>query len=178
MKTNHPLNKFVYCPLCGAKAFDVHDDKSKRCRQCGFTYYFNPSVATAAVITNDCGELLVVRRGKEPAKDTLDLPGGFCDLFETAEEGVAREVKEETGLLITESEFLFSLPNTYPFSGFVVHTIDMFFACKVLGINMACAMDDVAELRWMRWQDVLPNEFGLESIRRGVKRIIDKNIIR
>ncbi len=167
---------FRYCPVCGSAAFEVNNGKSKRCGDCGFTYYFNPSSATVAVITNGKGELLVGRRGKEPAKGTLDLPGGFCDLHETAEEGVAREVMEETGLKVTQCKFLFSLPNTYPYSGLVVHTIDMFFACRVEGGEEAAhAMDDVSELMWMRPQDIRPEDFGLESIRAGMAKILEKN---
>ena len=41
-----------------------------------FVYYFNPSSATVALILNERDELLVCRRAKEPAKGTLDLPGG------------------------------------------------------------------------------------------------------
>ena len=92
----HPFDTFHYCPKCGGK-FEEHNEKSYRCEQCGFVYYFNPSAATVAVIVNERDELLVCRRAKEPAKGTLDLPGGFCDMYETAEEGVAREVREETG---------------------------------------------------------------------------------
>ena len=40
---------------------------------CGFVYYFNPSSAVACFIKNAKGELLLVRRGKEPAKGTLDV---------------------------------------------------------------------------------------------------------
>lgn len=43
------------------------------------------------------------------------------------EEGVAREVREETGLQVVEATYLFSLPNTYLYSGFLVHTLDLFF---------------------------------------------------
>ncbi len=175
---SHPLDKFRCCPLCGSTAFNVNNEKSKRCGECGFTYYFNPSAATVAVVTNERGELLVARRGKEPAKGTLDLPGGFCDLHETAEQGVAREVMEETGLRVTQCKFLFSLPNIYPYSSIVIHTIDMFFACKVKGpAEVAHAMDDVSELMWMRQQDIRPEDFGLESIRAGVALILNKNIV-
>lgn len=114
----HPLELFKYCPKCGSSHFIVHNAKSKHCEDCGFTYYFNPSAATVAFIVNRKGELLVCRRAKEPAKDTLDLPGGFIDMFETGEEGVAREVREETGLTVTEAVYQFSLPNTYLYSGF------------------------------------------------------------
>lgn len=41
---------------------------------CGFVYYFNPSSAVACFIKNAKGELLLVRRGKEPAKGTLICP--------------------------------------------------------------------------------------------------------
>ena len=95
---NHPFTQFHYCPKCGSHHFEIHDEKSKKCVDCGFVYYFNPATATVALIINDQNELLVCRRAKEPAKGTLDLPGGFIDMNETAEEGVAREVKEETGL--------------------------------------------------------------------------------
>ena len=88
----HPLDKFRYCPVCGSERFEVNNVKSKKCQACGFTYYMNPSAATVAVITKESGRgeglLLVVRRGKEPAKGTLDLPGGFSDMGETSEEPV------------------------------------------------------------------------------------------
>ena len=82
---------------------------------CGFVYYFNPSSAVACFIKNAKGELLLVRRGKEPAKGTLDLPGGFVDMFESGEEAARREVREETGLHIQNCRYLFSLPNLYVF---------------------------------------------------------------
>ena len=76
----HPLNQFKYCPKCGSAAFEIHNEKSKQCTDCGFVYYFNPSSATVALILNEKDELLVCHRAKEPAKGTLDLPGGFIDL--------------------------------------------------------------------------------------------------
>jgi 8-oxo-dGTP pyrophosphatase MutT (NUDIX family) len=46
---------------------------------------------------------------------------------ETGEEGVAREVLEETGLKVKKAVYQFTLPNIYVYSGFPVHTLDMFF---------------------------------------------------
>ncbi len=57
----------------------------------------------------------------------------------------------------------------------MVHTVDMFFACRVEDGEAAHAMDDVSELVWMRPQDVKPEDFGLESIRAGVAKILEKN---
>ena len=64
---------------------------------------------------------------------------------ETGEEGVAREVKEETGMTVTQAEYLFSLPNIYIYSGFPVHTLDLFFRCTVADTLHFEAMDDAAE---------------------------------
>lgn len=73
----HPLELFKYCPKCGSPHFEVNNEKSKRCADCGFVYYFNSSAATVAFILNDKNELLVCRRGKEPAKGTLTCPVGL-----------------------------------------------------------------------------------------------------
>lgn len=164
----HPLELFRYCPKCGSSRFEIHNGKSKKCVDCGFTYYFNSSAATVAFILNHRNELLVCRRGKEPAKGTLDLSGGFIDMDETGEEGVAREVKEETGLTVTEAKYLFSLPNRYLYSGFLVHTLDQFFLCKVSDDSQLKAMDDVADSFWMPLDKITPEEFGLESVRKGI----------
>ncbi|WP_281644001.1 NUDIX domain-containing protein [Bacteroides zoogleoformans] len=170
----HPLSQFRYCPKCGSARFEIHNGKSKRCADCGFVYYFNSSAATVAFILNEQDELLVCRRAKEPAKGTLDLPGGFIDMAETGEEGVAREVKEETGMTVTDAQYLFSLPNIYVYSGFSVHTLDMFFLCKVTDTQHFKAMDDAAELFFLPMKDIRPEEFGLHSIRKGVKKFIDE----
>ena len=82
---SHPLHQFTYCPKCGARTFVERNEKAKQCTTCGFVYYFNPSSAVACFIRNSKGELLLVRRAKEPAKGTLDLPGGFVDMYESAD---------------------------------------------------------------------------------------------
>ena len=166
----HPLHLFSFCPKCGRNDFVENDFKSKRCKRCGFTYYFNPLAATVAIITNSKGEMLVATRSKEPAKGTLDLPGGFCDSYETAEEGVAREVLEETGLKVTSTEYLFTIPNIYNYSGMELHTMDMFFRCEVEDCNNTIADDDVAELQWISIAELNSKDFGLQSISKSIEK--------
>ena len=172
MEQKHPLDLFRYCPVCGSADFVVNDFKSKRCGKCGFVFYMNPSASTVAVIINERGELLAVRRAKEPAKGTLDLPGGFSDMHESSEEGVRREVQEETGLEVVSACFLFSIPNLYIYSGLEIPTLDMFYLCEVRATDGGQAADDASELLWLPWDKIRPEEFGLTSIRQGVERLV------
>lgn len=174
MNDRHPLHAFRYCPVCGKEQFEENDWKSKRCTGCGFVYYYNPSTATAALIENERGELLVVRRAKEPARGTLDLPGGFCDCGETAEEGVVREIREETGLQARVERYLFSVPNVYRYEGFDVHTTDLFFLCRAECTKCAKADDDACETMWLPWSEIRAEAFGLASIKRGIEQILVK----
>ena len=171
----HPLSQFRYCPKCGSEHFKVHNEKSKQCADCGFIYYFNPSSATVALILNEKNELLVCRRAKAPAKGTLDLPGGFIDMTETGEEGVAREVLKETGLKVEKTTYLFTLPNIYVYSGFPVHTLDMFFLCRVKDTSHIAAMDDAADAFFVPLMEIHPEDFGLDSIRKGLDMFIHSN---
>jgi len=166
----HPLHTFRYCPVCGSEHFVENNFKSKKCERCGFVYYFNSAAATAIFITNGAGELLVVRRAKEPAKGSSDLPGGFVDLHETAEEAIIREVKEETGLRISMPDYLFSLPNIYRYSGFDVHTVDLFYQYSVDTFSGLQAGDDAESLIVIEKNKIRPETFGLHSIRQGVEK--------
>ncbi len=169
----HPLSLFRFCPKCGSAEFRENDARSKRCAHCGFTYYQNAAAATVAVIFNRRGELLVVRRAFEPAKGTLDLPGGFVDPGEPIDTGCLREVREEVGAEATIEKFLFSLPNVYRYSGFDVHTADAFFLCQLRDEMALNPNDDAAELMWIPLDRLNPADFGLASVRRGVERILE-----
>ena len=160
----HVLEKFRYCPVCGSSGFEEQDEKSKRCKRCGFEYYLNPSAAVAAFILNSKGQLLTLRRSKAPAKGTLDLPGGFVDIGENINEALMREV------------FFTTLPNRYEYSGFVVPTLDTFFICKVDNEAELQSNDDAEEALWINLEDIHTEEFGLRSIRHALSTFLEKKI--
>ena len=166
------LDKFQYCPICGSPHFEINNIKSKKCKDCGFSYYLNASSATVALIVNEKDELLVVRRKNDPGKDMLDMPGGFVDMDETGEEAMAREVKEETGLEATEVSYQFSYPNTYLYSGFLVHTLDMFFKVKVKDLSQEEAKDDASAYYWIQLSELDIDKFAFDSIKKGLTRFL------
>lgn len=167
----HPLEPFKYCPKCGSSNFAIHNFKSKKCENCGFVYYYNVSSSVAVIIKNKNDEILVATRAKEPAKGTYDLPGGFIDMEETAEEAVSREIMEETGLNVIDTKYLFSLPNKYLYSDFEIQTMDLFFECKVEEGVTPIAEDDVAKLDFIALDDLDPNQFGILSIKKAIQKL-------
>lgn len=169
----HPLEKFLYCPCCGSKTFVGYDRKSCRCADCGFHYYANAAAAVAAVIYNAKGEVLFSVRAFEPAKSRLDLPGGFVDMHESAEQALQRELKEELGIdtNIRNFRYLFSLPNRYPYSNITVHTLDMFFAVRLDDNATLVPADDVESARFIPIEKVNIDDIGLDSIRTAISML-------
>jgi 8-oxo-dGTP diphosphatase len=87
------------------------------CRQCDRILYENPLPATAAVVLNDGNSLLLVKRAMEPARGEWCLPGGFVELDETPEQGVLRELHEETGLKGKVDRLINVVPEQSPLYG-------------------------------------------------------------
>ena len=164
----HFSTLFTYCPVCGSTKFIQNNVKSKRCESCNFVLYINASAAVAAFIVNEAGDLLVCRRGKEPEKGTLDLPGGFVDENESAEEAVSREILEELNATVTSARYLYSLPNTYEYSRLTTPTLDMFFACTLERTDNLKPADDVEDCFFVPFTQINPDLFGLKSIKKAV----------
>jgi 8-oxo-dGTP diphosphatase len=68
-------------------------------------YPERPVVGIGGVII-DRGRTLLVRRGSEPLLGEWSIPGGSLELGETLEEGVARELLEETGMAVRVLELI------------------------------------------------------------------------
>jgi 8-oxo-dGTP diphosphatase len=63
-------------------------------------YPDRPVVGVGAVVLDENGMVVLIRRRYEPLAGRWSLPGGMLELGETLEDGVAREILEETGLRV------------------------------------------------------------------------------
>jgi 8-oxo-dGTP diphosphatase len=68
-----------------------------RCATCGEEHYANPKPCGEAVVVRK-GEVLLVRRARDPDAGLWDVPGGFCDAGEHPMHAAERELFEEVGL--------------------------------------------------------------------------------
>jgi 8-oxo-dGTP diphosphatase len=59
-----------------------------------------PVVGVGAIIFDEAGRVLLVERGKPPSLGLWSVPGGKLEVQETLAQAVAREVREETGLIV------------------------------------------------------------------------------
>jgi len=97
---------FKFCPKCATplalitQAEDSGEKERLRCAACGFTYWNNPTPVLAAVIEYE-GKILLAQNAAWSGK-MFALITGFMEAGETPQEGIAREIKEETSLDTTE----------------------------------------------------------------------------
>jgi ADP-ribose pyrophosphatase YjhB (NUDIX family) len=96
------LTRDTYCSFCGT-AYQTPLRYPRTCSGCKIQVWANPipvSVVLQPVESGGRTGLLVVRRAIEPRLGLLALVGGFLEEHETWAEGGAREIREETGVLV------------------------------------------------------------------------------
>ncbi len=84
-KPTDPLQLFRFCPQCGQEGLQVRQVRSLNCPACGFRYFINSATAVGGFIFHG-DKIIVAVRGEEPQKGKLDLPGGFVEFDEAADE--------------------------------------------------------------------------------------------
>jgi 8-oxo-dGTP diphosphatase len=96
-----------YCPLCGSPITHEHKFGRERpvCPACGWIFFADPKVAVAILLEED-GRILLVRRANEPFRRLWTLPAGFVNADEDPARAAERECLEETGLNVQVTDIL------------------------------------------------------------------------
>ncbi len=130
-------------------------------------YPQRPMVGVGGVVIAE-GRALLIRRGSEPLLGEWSIPGGMLELGETLEEGVARELLEETGLTVRVIELIEVFDRIY---------VENYLCERVAGD--AVAGSDVTELVFASEEEldkykltetatrILKKAFAMERLRRG-----------
>ncbi len=84
-----------------------------RCPACGWTHWNNPTPVLAAIVEYE-GKVLLARNAAWPGK-AFGLITGFMEAGESPQEGIAREIKEETQLDVEDGAGGLQLVGAYPF---------------------------------------------------------------
>ena len=164
------MSFFKFCPSCASTHFTFPDNRRFYCEDCGFTYYHNIAAAVAIVFTFEDKVLFTVRN-VDPDKGKWDLPGGFIDPNETAEEAACREIREELGIKISDSDlkYITTSPNNYLYKNVPYRTMDIFYECELTSdIIKVEAEDEIRELIWVKRSEIDLNQIGFVSIRKVI----------
>ena len=148
--------------MCGHELGNRHVGGQDRpaCHSCGYVHFRNPGVGAAAVVHDDAGRILLVRRGPRATKPGLwSIPAGFVDYGEDVRAGAARELSEETGLEADIGDPVWVATN---FHDPAKVTVGIWFDASVTGGNLV-AGDDAVEVGWYALDNLPEMAFDTDS---------------
>lgn len=147
-----------YCGRCGAAMEEAPGERARKCPSCGLLSF--PRIAPAVITLIERGNEALLARGRtfgaNPMYSTL---AGFVEPGETLEECVAREVREEVGVNVTDIRYMRSQPWPFP------HSLMIGFNAKWDSGDIVCDPSEIVDAQWFT-ADKLPNIPGKLSIAR------------
>jgi NAD+ diphosphatase len=164
---------FSFCPRCGQRSFARQKAGLLSCSACGLIFYVNTAAAVAAILRDSEGRVLLVRRSKDPGKGLLDLPGGFVDPDESAEDALRRELREEMGLEAGPFSWLGSLPNEYEYEGITYRSLDLFFENSKMDLSSVKSLEEIQEILLLRPSEIPFGEIAFPSIKTMFLRLLE-----
>ena len=116
-------------------------------------------------------ELLMTVRGANPGKGMLDLPGGFVDYFESAEEALKRELREELEFSPGQLSFLGTFPNEYTYKGILYNTLDVVFVINVDdSVKFILDKNEIADIVWIDIGNIPYDRIAFKSVKNTLRK--------
>jgi 8-oxo-dGTP diphosphatase len=140
-------------------------------------YPESPLVGVGAVIVehrSDDNRVLLIRRGQPPLLGEWSLPGGVLECGETLRDAVAREAREETGLLVETGEMLGVYERVIrdDVKRVRYHYVLIDFLCRAVGGDLK-AGSDAADVRWFTREELPALNLAYDAndvVRKGLAR--------
>ena len=138
-------------------------------------YPKQPLIGVGAIIIHE-GKVVLIKRGHAPLAGEWSIPGGVLEVGETMREGVIREAREETSLLIEPLDLLGVYDRVLrdDRGQVLYHYVLVDFLCRVVGGNLHAAAD-ADEAQWFLRQEAaclaLPPDTA-EVVRLGFEKSI------
>jgi 8-oxo-dGTP diphosphatase len=130
-----------------------------------------PTVAVGAIVFDERGRVLLVRRGRAPARGLWSVPGGRVELGESLAAAVERELREETGLAVRCGALVEVVERITIEGEATWHYVILDFLAVVTGGGEAANGDDAADVRWFAIDELEREEATLTE---GLLPVIDK----
>lgn len=137
-----------FCGCCGTKA--VHDgvQRMMRCPKCGNLMF--PKISPAIIVAVTDGERLLLTKYAGRKTAAYALVAGFVEIGETAEECIAREVFEETGLHVEHIRYYGSQP--WGFDG----NLMLGYTARLSGTHkISLDEQELATAVWLKPEEIL-----------------------
>jgi NAD+ diphosphatase len=148
-----------HCSRCGAETEPIHATRGKLCTSCGAEHF--PHIHPCAIVLVKRGNELLLTRKAEWPPGRYSLVAGFLDLGESLEECAIREVYEETGIKITNVQYVGS--QNWPFPAQLMAG----FVADYAGGEIVVEHNELEDARWFRI-DALPALPPSRSIARWI----------
>jgi 8-oxo-dGTP diphosphatase len=132
----------------------------------------SPQLAVDCVISDNAGNIVLIKRKREPFKGAYALPGGFVEAGETVEDACRREMKEETNLELQDLQLIgvYSAPNRDPRG----HVVAVAYAARA-DLSRMSPGDDAAETEVVgNWRD-RPLAFDHRQIIEDAQNLLRKH---
>ena len=133
-------------------------------------YPDSPVAGVAAVVLSD-ESVLLAKRMNEPSKGRWGLPGGVVELGERVEDALAREVEEETGVVVHPTRLLavFDTVVRAEDDRIRFHYVLFEYLCEVFGGELK-ASSDASDARWVPFEDLTALDLS-PGTRRFIERV-------
>ncbi len=142
-------NRSLFCPICAGKTYLKRGGQARQCSNCNTEHFPRTDPVVIALVSHNDHCLLGQSRRRASGSKMYSALAGFMEQGESIEEAVAREIGEESGILVKNVRYHSSQPWPFPWS--------LMIGCHADAATTEIVMDDdeLDDVRWFPRDEVL-----------------------